>query len=139
MAEKDDKLAYTFMVAGVILCKEGKYLLVQEKKLSVYGKWNLPAGKIDKGFSIEETAVKEAKEETGYDVKLIRKIGVYQDRVDNPAKHVFLAEIVGGELKFPEDEILDAKWFSLQEISDRKDEMRESYIQETIEELERKI
>jgi ADP-ribose pyrophosphatase YjhB (NUDIX family) len=135
--KKDDGLAYTFMVAGVVLKKEGKYLLVQEKKPQCYGKWNLPAGKVDEGYSIEETAIKEAKEETGYDIELIRKIGVYQDKVDEPVKHAFEAKIIGGELSIPKNEILAAKWFTLQEILDRKEEMRVDYVWRAIEESEK--
>ena len=129
----DEKLAYIFMVAGVILKKEGKFLLVQEKKPSVYGKWNLPAGKVEVGDTLEQTAVKEAKEESGYDVKLIREIGIYQKDVNRPVMHIFEAKIVGGELNYPKDEILDAKWFSLNEIFAMKEKLRESFIYEAIE------
>ena len=134
--KKDDGLAYTFIVAGVVIFKDGKYLLVQEKKPQCYGKWNLPAGKVDEGYSIEETAIKEAKEETGYEVELIRKIGVYQDKVDEPVKHAFEAKIIGGELYVPENEILDAKWFTFQEILDKKEEMRVDYVWKAIKESE---
>jgi ADP-ribose pyrophosphatase YjhB (NUDIX family) len=134
---KEDEIEYTFMVAGVILNKDGKYLLVQEKKPSCYGKWNLPAGKVDKGYSIEETAVKEANEESGFNVELGEKLGVYQDEVNEPVKHIFLAKIIGGELTFPEDEILDAKWFSFQEISDMKNYLRVDCIWQAIEKAEK--
>lgn len=130
--KKDDGLAYTFMVAGVVLERDGKYLLVQEKKQSCYGKWNLPAGKVDEGYSIEETAVKEAKEETGFDVKLGEKIGIYHESVEQPVKHVFAAKIVGGELTVPEDELLDVKWFSLEEIIGNKENLREQFIIDAI-------
>ncbi|MFA4996094.1 MAG: NUDIX domain-containing protein [Patescibacteria group bacterium] len=134
--EKNDGLAYTFMVAGVVLHQDGKYLLVQEKKPVCYGKWNLPAGKVDKGYSIEETVIKEAKEESGFDVELIRKIGVYQDKVDEPVKHAFEAKIIGGELSVPENEILDAKWFSFQEILNMKNELRVDCVWQAIEKAE---
>ena len=135
--KKNDGLAYTFMVAGVVLFQDGKYLLVQEKKPSCYGKWNLPAGKVDEGYSIGDTAIKEAKEETGFDVELGEKIGTYQDKVDQPVKHIFRAKITGGELGFPEDELIDAKWFTLEEILKNKENLRESFIVEAIEEFER--
>jgi ADP-ribose pyrophosphatase YjhB (NUDIX family) len=143
--KKDDGLAYTFMVAGVVLNKEGKYLLVQEKKASVYGKWNLPAGKVDEGYSLEETAVKEAREETavkeareetGFSVELKGKLGIYQDKVDEPVKHIFEAEIIGGDLAFPKNEILDAKWFTFQEILDMKKDLRVDCVWQAIEKLE---
>lgn len=54
--------------------------LVQNEKNDVLmifrrGKWDLPKGKLDKGETIEECAVREVKEETGLqDVKLISPI-----------------------------------------------------------------
>ena len=124
------------IVSGVVIKKDGKYLLVQEKKSHVYGLWNWPAGQVEAGDTIESNAVKEAKEETGYDVELIRKLGIFQDNVNEAAKHVFEAKILGGELKFPEDEILDAKWFSFEEIESMKDKLRSNWIIDAINILE---
>jgi len=130
---------YAVLVGGVVIKKENKYLLVQEKQKIAYGLWNLPAGKVEKGFTIKKTAVKEAKEETGFDVKLVRKIGIYQEKAENAVKHVFEAKIIGGKLNFPEDEILDAQWFNYKEIIEMKDKLRNpEYIIPAIEEMERK-
>ncbi len=104
------------VVAGCVIKKDGKYLLVQEKQEKVYGLWNLPAGRVDIGDTIEQTAVKEAKEETGFDIELIRKIDIFQESATEPPKHAFEAKIIYGELKYPEDEILDARWFLFSEI-----------------------
>ena len=115
------------VVAGVVVEKDSKYLLVQEKKELVYGLWNLPAGKVDEGETVEEAAVREAKEEVGYKVRLIKKI-----YVDHKPIHVFSAEIVGGKFEFPKDEILDAKWFTFEEIRKMKDKLRGNWIIESI-------
>lgn len=104
------------VVAASVIKKDGKYLLVQEKQPKVYGLWNLPAGRVDVGDTIEQTAIREAKEESGFDVKLISKIDIYQDTALEDVRHAFRAEIVGGEMDFPEDEMLDAHWFSFAEI-----------------------
>lgn len=116
------------IVAGVVIKKDDKYLLVQEKQPKAYGLWNLPAGRVDVGDTIEQTAVKEAKEESGYDVELIRKIDIYQESASEPPKHAFEAKIVGGELKIPEDELLDARWFTFDEIKSMKEKLRGEWI-----------
>jgi len=132
----NNKLLTVWVVAGVVLEKDDKFLLVQEKKKRVYGLWNLPAGKVEKGSTIEETAVREAKEESGFDVRIIREIGVYHQETERAVKHAFLAEIIGGELNFPADEILDARWFSYQQILEMKDKLRNAYwILESIEKI----
>src|SRR5271156_2584482 len=108
------------VVAGVILKEDGKYLLVQEKQPRAYKLWNLPAGRVDVGDTIEQTAIKEAKEESGFDVRLIRKVGIFQNKAEEPPKHAFEAEIIGGSLQFPEDELLDARWFTFEELNKMK-------------------
>src|SRR4029079_6529655 len=97
--------------------KDGKYLLVQEKQQRAYGKWNLPAGRVDMGETIEHAAIRETREETGYDVELVTKLRVEHSDATRPVLHSFKAKIVGGSLKIPEDELLDALWFSLEEIT----------------------
>lgn len=114
-----------YIIAGVVIKKDGKYLLVQEKKPEAYGLWNLPAGRLEVGETIKDLAVREAKEEAGFDVGLIRKIKVFQ-RSDGFPVHVFEAEISGGDGKFSTDEILDTKWFSLKELEEMKDKLRHS-------------
>jgi ADP-ribose pyrophosphatase YjhB (NUDIX family) len=82
----------------------------------------LPAGKAEKQYSLEENAAKEAKEETGYDVEILKEIGVFHKENEKSVKHTYLAKIIGGELSVPEDEILDAKWFAFQEIEQMNSE-----------------
>jgi len=125
-----EKITQTIIVAGVVIKQDGKYLLVQEGRSNKKdcGLWNFPAGKVEEGNTIEETAIKEAKEESGYDVELLRKLDIFQDHANTPSKHAFEAKIVGGKLSWPEDEIMDAKWFTWQEIQDMKDKLREGWI-----------
>lgn len=104
------------IVAGCVLVRDGKYLLVQEKQEKAYGQWNLPAGRVDVGESIEDAAIRETREEAGFDVTLGDKISIEHASSTRPVLHAFKADIVGGELDFDPEELLDAKWFSLDEI-----------------------
>lgn len=121
---EEKQIQMVFMVAGVIIKKDNKYLLVQEGKGIAYKLWNFPAGKVDLGESIEEAAVREAFEEVGYKVELIKKISVHQKTANEPVKHIFEAKVIGGELKTRKGEILDAKWFSSEEIKNMENELR---------------
>lgn len=125
-----EKLTQTFIVAGVVIKQDGKYLLVQENRpgTEVHGLWNFPAGRVEEGDSIEETAIKEAKEEVGYDIELLRKLGIFQAHSKTPPKHAFEAKIIGGKLDWPREEILAVRWFTWQEIQDIKDKLREEWI-----------
>lgn len=124
------------VVAGVVLKKDNKYLLLQEKQPKAYMLWNFPAGKIDLGESLEEAAIRETKEESGYDVELVREIKIFHEKSISAVKHVFEGKIIGGELKFPEDEMFDAKWFTYEEIKNMKDKLRGEWILDTINILE---
>lgn len=126
------------VIAGCVIKFDGKFLLVQEKQKRAYGLWNLPAGHVDKGETIEQAAVREAKEESGFDVEIIRKLPVSHDSIDTPVKHAFLAKITSGELHFPSDELLDAKWFTYQEISQMRiaGKLRADWVFDSISDVE---
>lgn len=91
----------------------GRVLLIHED----YGRhrWGLPGGRHEPGESIEETAIREAKEETNLDVELGELIGTYLIVRAGGEKlldvSVFVASIVGGDLKPNEGEIADVGWF----------------------------
>ena len=129
-----DKHITTFIVAGVVIKQGGKYLLVQENRPGKdgHGLWNLPAGRVESGHTIEDTAIKEAKEETGYEVKLVRKLDLFQAHAGTPPKHAFEAQIIGGELAWPKDEIKEAKWFTWDEIKQMHGQLREEWIEGAI-------
>lgn len=114
--EWEATLTMVGVVVGCLIKQDGKYLLVQEGQPGARGLWNLPAGHVDKGEELEAAAVREAKEETGYDVQLIKEIAIYHETATKSVKHVYLAVITGGELKPQPEEILDVKWLTLDEI-----------------------
>ena len=59
------------IVATTVVEKDGNYLMIQESKSAIYGKWNFPSGKADLGETIFESAIRETKEETGQDIELV--------------------------------------------------------------------
>ena len=61
--------------------------------------WALPGGFVEYGETLEYAAIREAKEETGLDVKLMRQFHLYSDPERDPRHHtvttVFLAQAAG--------------------------------------------
>ncbi len=85
--------------ADIIIEVEGKEgIVLIERKNPPYG-WAIPGGFVDYGESMEETAVREAKEETGLDVTLVRQLHTYSDPKRDPRHHtittVFIARAKG--------------------------------------------
>lgn len=128
----ENEIIKVAVVAGVVLKKDNKFLLVQEKQPQAYKLWNLPAGRVDVGETLEEAAAREAKEESGYIVRIISQLGIFHENAEAVVKHAYAGEIIGGDLKFPEDELLDVKWFSLEEIESMKNKLRSPWIFEAI-------
>ncbi len=85
--------------ADIIIEVEGtEGIVLIERKNPPYG-WAIPGGFVDYGESLEETAVREAKEETGLDVTLVTQLHTYSDPKRDPRHHtittVFIARAKG--------------------------------------------
>jgi ADP-ribose pyrophosphatase YjhB (NUDIX family) len=86
-------------------------LLTQREDFEV---WCLPGGHINPGESFAECAIREAREETGLEVRLSRLVGSYSRPGWNEGfyhVHLFAAEIVGGTLQAQQGEVLDMRYF----------------------------
>lgn len=62
--------------SAVVADYEGRILL---QKRSDSGNWALPGGAMDIGETFAQSAIREVKEETGFDVRIDRIIGIYSD------------------------------------------------------------
>lgn len=92
-------------VDTVILFKN-RLVLVKRKNPPFQGKYALPGGFVEVGESTERAASREAFEETGLSVEIIKLIGVYSDPLRDPRGHTvsvcYLAK-GHGELKSGSD------------------------------------
>lgn len=123
--------------AAVIIQRDNKFLLGQEVTPVIYGLWNWQQGKVEEGEEIKAAAVREVKEEVGFDIVIKRKLRVIERPfLGTKEIHVFLGEIVGGELKVSEGEILQVKWFTLDEVEIIRNQMPGAWIFETLQSLE---
>lgn len=75
--------------AGIVLVEENQILLVRRAHHPKIGFWSLPAGFMEWEEHPSQTAVREAKEETGLDVDLTRLFDIYTGQ-DDPRTHAVL-------------------------------------------------
>lgn len=97
---------------------EGKLLLIKEAKPEVYGRWNTPAGHLEDLETPIACALREAKEESGYDVELTGVQSVYHiAQVNYVVDYCFLARPKNMVQAPLADDVLEARWFSREEIA----------------------
>ena len=82
----------------IIIEIESKGIVLIKRKNPPYG-WALPGGFVDYGESLEEAAIREAKEETDLSVKLVGQFHTYSDPTRDPRHHsistVYIAKAKG--------------------------------------------
>lgn len=92
----------------VVRDEAGRVLWVKRRDHDV---WNLPGGRSEPGEAPWETAVREAKEETGLDVGLYDLAGVYIKPDSNHLILTFTADVIGGRLT-PNEEAAGFDYFA---------------------------
>lgn len=107
-------------VVSVSIIHNDRMLIIKENKALVRNTWNFPSGRVEHGEDIMDAARREAREETGYNIKLTSTTGVY-NFISSIQQQVvlfhFIGEIIGGSLQLDAAEIADAKWVTPEEIS----------------------
>ncbi|MCL6584553.1 MAG: NUDIX hydrolase [bacterium] len=79
----EQKYRYPLPTVDIIIEVEGKGIVLIRRKNPPYG-WAIPGGFVEYGESLEEAAIREAKEETNLDVHLVRQFHTYSDPGRDP-------------------------------------------------------
>ncbi len=126
MWEQDIKPVREFL-STVYIVKEGRVLLTFNQKVKKF----VPlGGHIDENELPCECAIREAKEESGYDIelingndlknnKLLQNLGIDLDIIKQDHHHIniaYIGKIIGGKEMEQSDEETELKWFSPEEI-----------------------
>ncbi|GAB3704163.1 NUDIX hydrolase [Amycolatopsis oliviviridis] len=84
--------------------------------------WSLPKGHIEDGETVEQTAVREVKEETGISARVLQPLGtidywfVAERRRVHKTVHHFILESTGGELSDEDVEVTEVAWVPLADL-----------------------
>lgn len=83
---------------SVLPIKNGRVIVQSQYRYPVRSwQWEIPGGFIDTGETPEEAAVRELKEETGYDVKNIRSLGAFHPSFGSTNEKIYLFVAECGE------------------------------------------
>ena len=117
------KTARAVSAGGVVLAEPragARVALVARRSSRGVLQWTLPKGQQEDGETVAETALREAREETGLQVELLGPLGtidywfVWSPEQTRYHKfvHYFLMRAVGGDFALHDAEMEDASWFS---------------------------
>jgi 8-oxo-dGTP diphosphatase len=101
------------VVVLVFIRQDDRILLVRQDYGSGY--WSLPGGSMEHGESIDEAAVREVKEETSLDVRIMRVVGLYAKPKEEAIAITLEAEVTGGTLQ-ADNEIDECCFFPVDQL-----------------------
>ncbi|MBE6815598.1 MAG: NUDIX domain-containing protein [Ruminococcaceae bacterium] len=122
---------------GCIFNKNGEVLL---QKRADCNKWGFPGGAVELGETPEMAAKREVKEETGLEIEVQKLIGIYTDSdvvyPNGDKAHsiciCYEMSVVDGELSCDENETLELKYFSLDDMPELFCKQHEELLRDVI-------
>src|SRR5699024_3252847 len=85
-------------------------------------RWSMPKGHIEPGETLEQTAIREVREETGIHGHILEVLGDFDYTFQEYGKrihkrvHHFLLRAVGGELSDEDAEVSEVDWVDLDKL-----------------------
>ncbi len=102
---------------GLVERADGRIVVVHRPR---YDDWSLPKGKLDRGESFEEAALREIEEETGIRAALGRELPTMRYDVKGKPKTVrwWSMTVVDEGTFVPSDEVDELRWVTRAEAAD---------------------
>lgn len=111
---------------GVVYRRAGErleILMIEDR----YGKWTLPKGKQEPGETVEKTALREIREETGIDGRIVSRLTTVNYQYEHPERgtvdkevHYFLVEHTAGVGTPQLEEIKRLEWLTPERARERQ-------------------
>ena len=103
----------------IIIEIDSNGIVLIKRKNPPYG-WAIPGGFVDYGESLEEAALREAKEETNLDVKLMKQFHTYSDPRRDPRYHTISTVYIAKANGIPQamDDAIEIRIFSESNLPD---------------------
>jgi ADP-ribose pyrophosphatase YjhB (NUDIX family) len=107
--------------ASTLIVDGNKVLLGKRSREPEKGKWDVIGGFVEYGEHPADAAVREAKEETGLDVKIEELLGIFMDVYGadkiSTLNICYVVKVIGGSEK-ANDDINELKWFESDSLPD---------------------
>ena len=116
-------LKFPIIGVGVVIWKHDEFLLIQRGKEPRYGEWSIPGGRQEIGETLEETALREIREETGLEIRITNFLEVIDSiQRDHAGKISFHATLIDYSAEWvsgaphPSSDAVDTAWHNLNEL-----------------------
>lgn len=96
-------------VGTIIRTAADQIVLVRRAIEPGYGKWVFPGGYVDRGEPLTDAAVREAREESGLEVRLDGLVNIYSYAGRAPVIVVYAATAIGGRLAIDDESLESAE------------------------------
>lgn len=101
------------LTVDIIISDNDRFLLLNRNYSPFKDYWALPGGFVELSETVEEAAIREAKEETGLDIQIGDQVGVFSDPDRDPRRHtvsiVFISDNFRGNTSASHEGRI--KWF----------------------------
>ena len=111
----DPKVAVGTIITAGAAAGDNRIVLVRRAIEPGYGLWVFPGGYVDRGETVLDAAIREAREEAGLEIRLEGLVNIYSYSGRPLIIIVYTASILGGELCV-DDECLEARLFTPDDI-----------------------
>jgi len=111
-------------VGAVVIC-DGKILLEKRKNEPGKGKWTIPGGLVELGEGVEQTVIREVKEETGLKVEKPEHIDIVDNIIRDSNGEIeyhfviidYFVKLKGGTLKAQSD-AEELRWVTFDKVEE---------------------
>jgi ADP-ribose pyrophosphatase YjhB (NUDIX family) len=105
-------------VGAVVVDRSGRVLLVQRAREPAAGTWTVPGGRVEQGESLETAALRELREETGLEARVVGSLGC-ETVVAHGVRysiHEHLVVPIDDRPPRAGDDARDARWASMSDL-----------------------
>jgi len=108
--------------AGGIIFEDGRVFTIKMRNLKGEEVWTFPKGHLDPGETAEQAALREVREETGWDCEILNDLCTARYSfvrggadVDKDVRWFLVRRVGGDGVPQTPDEVLDLRWMTLEE------------------------
>lgn len=116
-------------VSTVVLRGGGEVLLHLRGDIRL---WSLPGGGVEPGEDWDEAAIREVREETGYEVAVDRLVGEYRRPQIGDTKRLFAGRVTGGTPKLRPPESVRLAWFPVDRLPPNRLAWLQEYVEDAV-------